>query len=391
MADVNKHPTEGIKDLVPLKQGKMFAISPHNETLPNHFNMYHGKATDLLSCFLGKSFEMDNFTGRGIIESKGIRLKLESTNEILKSGLKESTLKLLFAAIGDFTARNGNKSNNPAASEINYDFYIPIEQFALLCNCDIVRHEIDKTGKTKEQIKAERLREEKRADRALTKFKKKVLNDLNILRLVSIQFYEKLEGREQEFDLGVISSKGKGIEARRKDGHVNGYITGTFDPNFAKYLLKLPQTTFLTAIFAIDERNKNAFKLACKLQLHYFMYNNQIIGTANTLRVSTLLSYLSLPEIEQVRNDSHSWDERIKKPFEELLDRLVKKDHILTTWNYGEENYIFNTYEEWINGKVYFELQDPPDNSKQIEQFKKQAAENAKKREKEKQKKKKRN
>ena len=360
------------------KQGKMFVEPLQQDVLPNHFNMLHGKAIDLLSGFFGKNFVTDSFTGVGIMKNRGICLKLESTDEIIVNGLRPSTLKLLVAAIGDFTARN-HTGEGKKNREINYNFAIPIEQYALLCKCDIVRHEIDKTGKTKEQIKAERLKEEKRADRAYSKFKKKVLDDLKFLRLVSLNFSEKVEGREQEFDLAIISSKGKGIEARRKDGHINGYIVGTFDPNFAAYLLRLPQTTFLTSFFALDERKENLIGLAYKLQIHYFMYNNQIADTSNTLKVSTLLKYLSYPTIDKVRADNHSWEERIKEPFERLFDSL--KGDIISDWSYGEENYTFTTYEEWINGKIYFELANAPDNTAQIENFQKKAAENKKKRE----------
>ena len=108
---------------------------------------------------------------------------------------------------------------------------------------------------------------------------------------------------------------------------------------------------------------------------HFNMDNNQIRGTAQLLKVKTLLVVTSLPSIDAVRKQRRRWEDRIKEPFETSLDALTKCG-LLEDWEYtrskgipltDEEATSFGSFEEWTETLVKFTLADAPDHRARLE------------------------
>ena len=110
---------------------------------------------------------------------------------------------------------------------------------------------------------------------------------------------------------------------------------------------------------------------------HFSIDNNQIKGTANRLKVSSLLAVTQLPTIETLQHEavdnSRQWYTRIKKPFEAALDALTGK--VISSWEYvkakGEpltdaEAYSITDYETFTSLLVQFELQEAPEHEDRL-------------------------
>ena len=111
-----------------------------------------------------------------------------------------------------------------------------------------------------------------------------------------------------------------------------------------------------------------------KMTVHYNMDNNQIRGTAQRLKVKTLLEVTSLPSVKSASVKKYGWQERIKEPFENSLDALTKCG-LLTDWEYthskgvpltDEEATSFSSFEEWADTLVQFTLADAPDHTARL-------------------------
>ena len=149
----------------------------------------------------------------------------------------------------------------------------------------------------------------------------------------------------------------------------------TFDPVFSQYLIRLPLTQYSVALLSVDARNNNAYTMGLKMTEHFNLDNNHIVGTAQLLKVKTLLECIDLPTITKVREGRKSWEERIKEPFENSLDTLTQCG-LLSDWRYShskglemtdEEATSFTTYEEWERTLVHFTLKDAPDHTARLE------------------------
>ena len=141
------------------------------------------------------------------------------------------------------------------------------------------------------------------------------------------------------------------IEAK---GIKDGYIIVEFTRNYAEYLLKHPALTqFDNRLLLIDGNHRNAYYLGLKIMEHNSIYKNQERGTANLLKVKTLLEYTDLPNIEKVKAQETGWQGRIKERLENALDFLVSDIKILSDWRYSKAKGEELTAEEAANIAEY--------------------------------------
>lgn len=234
-----------------------------------------------------------------------------------------TTDKLLLASGAEFTKINNYPYKK--GSKINYTVKIPLKAYAERCGYDITEHP--------KATPQEREKEKARAQGKLKDARKQVKKDLELLFDCSFSWSEKIKGQLEDFvDVRLIEAKGI------KDG----YIIVEFSRNYAEYLLKHPALTqFDNRLLLIDGNHKNAYYLGLKITEHNSIYRNQERGTANILKVKTLLEYVNLTSIEEIKAQSASWQGRIKEPLENALDFLVNDIKILSDWKYtkakGEE------------------------------------------------------
>lgn len=204
-------------------------------------------------------------------------------------------------------------------------------------------------------------REKKRIDNLRKKLHKDIKKDLDTLYNASLDFKERIRGKEESFaNVRLITSK----------GIISGMIYITFSPEYAGYICKLPLSKYPKALLKIDPRSNNAYSIGVKLAEHYNMDNNVKKGTESRLKVDTLLKCTDLKSIEEIRRSRNSWQQRIKEPFENALDQLT--GIIIKDWEYThskgvklskKEAYNITNFEDWENLYVDFVLLDPEDHT----------------------------
>lgn len=316
--------------------------------------MVHGKATDAIARMSGSKPTPNPLNNTASIESGEVKLIIKSL-DTLSGTLGVSTHKLLSTAIAGFTALNHTGTGNDRSLR-EAKVAIPLKEYAIKCGYDVEEHPTDSPE--------EATKEAKRAKAALDNFRKKVRKDLELLYNASISWKEKVKGKDTDFaDIRILG--GKGIKA--------GYINIEFTVSLAEYLIQLPVSQYPPALLLLDERNDNAYNIGLKMAEHYSNDNNQIKGTAQLLKVKTLLDYTNLPEFSEVRAKRKSWEERIKEPFETALDALTGCG-LLEDWRYShskgaeitDEEADFSSYEEWVDTLVYFSLRNAPNHAPRL-------------------------
>ena len=327
------------------------AIEPSSEFLP----VLHGKATDAIARMSGSKPTPNPLNNTASIESGEVKLIIKSL-DTLSGTLGVSTHKLLSTAIAGFTALNHTGTGKDRSLR-EAKVAISLKEYALKCGYDVEEHPTD----SPEEAEKEALR----AKRALDNVRRKVKKDLELLYNASISWKEKVKGKDADFaDIRILG--GKGIKA--------GYINIEFTVSLAEYLIQLPLSQYPQSLLSLDERNNNAYNIGLKMAEHYSNDNNQIKGTAQLLKVKTLLEYTNLPTISEVRTKEKSWEERIKEPFEKALDALTGCG-LLEDWRYShskgeemtdEEATSFKNYEEWADRLVHFILSNAPNHAPRL-------------------------
>jgi len=318
--------------------------------------MYHGKATDALATLSSRDITANTIADKGILETEAgdYKIVIQDFSKI-KGKLSVNTHKLLSSGIAEFT-----QINNYGGGAVNPKVTIPLNEYARLLGYEIDERETDSPEAA--------AKEKKRAAEALKTAKKRIRQDLELLQAMRWTWQEKVRGKGADFDSILLLER----VAIRK-----GYIIMEFGRNMAEYLKQLPLTQYPQGLLAIDARNETAYKLGLKMAEHYSIDNNQIRGTANRLRVSTLLAVTGLPTMEmlqqEIPDDSRHWDRRIKEPFETALDRLTGK--VISNWEYvkakGEpltdaEAYGITDYDTFTGLLVQFELLEAPDHEDRL-------------------------
>lgn len=326
--------------------------APPEQKEVNQLTIFHGKAIDILPTMNSKSAKV-NLVGDLAVMQNNVKLAVEKFNS-LPGTLSISTHKLLCKAISIFTEQNHAGRTTGIKS---YEVSFPLKEYALQCGYDVEEHDTS-TPEEAEQ-------EKKRVKNTLDNFRKKVKKDLEMLYAYSLTWEENVKGKLCDFDsmriIGRYSIK-------------KGIISVEFTVSMAEYMIQLTQTKYSAALFSIDDRKSNAYNIGWKMATHYNNDNNLIVGTANLLKVKTLLACTSLPDLETVRADGNSWELRIKEPFESALDALTQSG-VLADWRYSHSKGVemtdteatnFESYEDWANTLLYFELKDPHDHTERL-------------------------
>lgn len=341
---INQTPAVGMKVLVPVEHRE-------DRFLP----MLHGKATDAVALMAGEPLKENPLNQTASITSKDVKLVIRELDK-LSGTLGVSTHKLLSTAIASFTSQNhtGQRRRDIRACRIT----IPLKDYALKCGYDVMERPTD----SPEEEKKEALRTKRQLDNARRKIKKDIL----LLRASSLTWEEKVKGKSGDFaDIGIL-----GAGAIK-----NGSIMLEFTASMAEYLIQLPITQYPVALLGVDERNNNAYAIGLAMAEHYSLDNNHIRGTAQLLKVKTLLKHTNLPSIADIRRQRTSWEARIKEPLEVSLDALTACG-LLEDWRYSkskgeelteEEATNFRNYEEWEKTLIHFTLRDAPDLTARIE------------------------
>lgn len=332
--------------------GSNLPDAPPEQKEVNQLTIFHGKIIDTLPTMNSRE-ATTNFVGDLAVMKNNVKLVAEKFNS-LPGTLSISTHKLLCKAISVFAEQNhAGKITGIKSYEVNF----PLKEYALQCGYDVEEHNTS-TPEEAEQ-------EKKRVKNTLDNFRKKVKKDLEMLYAYSLTWEENVKGKLCDFDsmriIGRYSIK-------------KGIISIEFTVSMAEYMIQLTQTKYPAVLFSIDDRSPNAYNIGWKMSTHYNNDNNLIAGTANLLKVKTLLTCTSLPDLETVRADENSWELRIKEPFEHSLDVLTQSG-VLADWRYSHSKGVemtdteatnFESYEDWANTLLYFELKDPHDHTERL-------------------------
>lgn len=331
-------------------------VAPIEQREETYLPMLHGKATDAIALMSGKPLEENPLNQTASITSGEVKLVIRELDK-LSGTLGVSTHKLLSTAIASFTSLNNTGLGNQRDLRIGR-VSIPLKEYALKCGYDVLEH----TTETPEESEKEALRAKRQLDNARRKIKKDIL----LLRASSLTWEEKVRGKTGDFaDIGIL-----GAGAIR-----NGSIKLEFTTSIAEYLIQLPLTQYPVALLAVDERNNNAYAMGLAMAEHYSLDNNHIRGTAQLLKVKTLLGYTTLPDINSSTVKKVGWEPRVKEPLENALDALTACG-LLADWRYSkskgeeltdEEATNFTSYEDWADTLIFFTLKDAPDHTARIE------------------------
>lgn len=322
--------------------------------------MVHGKGQDAFPMLTAQKLEANPISGTGTAEWDGVRMIVEKFTE---SGgpIGISTHKLLSTGVALFTANNNIEHRKDGQINVHTSrVAIPLKEYATLNGYKVVPqlHE----GMTEEEAEEEK----KRAKNALDNARKKIKKDIDTLTRITLEWTEKGKGAKGDFYKFHILGGG---------GIKNGMIYFEFIQTMAEYLMGLPLTQYPVALLRIDERSPNAYRIGLKMVLHYNMHNNQIRGTATRLKVKTLLDGTDLPNIEDIRAQKRSWENRIKEPLENNLESLTHEYGLLLDWRYSgpngkeltDEEATFVRYEDWADTLVEFTLKNPVDHTPALE------------------------
>lgn len=317
------------------------------KTQPAFLAMVHGRATDAIARMAHETGIEDPVTHARTITVNDVKLVLKAAQD-----MGVSAHKLLSAAMVVFTAQNCTDRKKRELRSAGVE--ISLAQYALLSGYDVIVHDPDNP------------REVKRAENALKDARKQTRKDLKALYDFSMSWQETVRGKPKNFE---------NMRLIYDVGISNGYIRIFFTPPFAEYLVQLPLTQYALALLGVDERNPHAYALGLAITEHYSMDSNQEQGTADRLKVQTLLKYTNIKPIEEVRKARKSWIERIKEPFEKALEELHSCG-LLEEWEYtgtngiplteAENAALFDSYEEWAKTLVRFTLNDTPDQAARL-------------------------
>lgn len=335
---------------------KPLSITPESVIYRPNMPMYHGKATDTLAALTYKNLTENPIANKAVLQTEAGDYKIVINNfDKVKGSLGVNAHKLLSVGIAEFTQIN-NYGGGGAIPKI----IIPFDEYARKLGYKIDEQETDGPEAA--------AKEKKRAQEAKKKAKARIKQDLELLGAMKWTWQENIKGKSADFDSISVLDR----VAIRK-----GYIIMEFGRNMAEYLKQLPLTQYPQGLLAIDARSDNAYKIGLKMTEYYNMDNNQIKGTSNRLKVSTLLAVTNLPTIEDLQkerpDDSRHWDRRIKEPFEKALDALTGK--VIISWEYvkpkGEplteaEAYNIADYETFAGILVQFEPLDPPEHKERL-------------------------
>lgn len=171
---------------------------------------------------------------------------------------------------------------------------------------------------------------------AMKNFRRKLKASLDKLKTASITWSEKIKGKPKSFIgmnyIGAYEIKGNELMIE-------------FTLSMAQYLASLPIIKYPRPLYALDDREYNAYAIGEAMCIHCSQDNNVMRGTEDRLRVETLLQSTSYPSYEEIKANRWSWVEKVKEPFENALDKLTQCG-LIADWAYCHEGGIELTDKE---------------------------------------------
>lgn len=167
-------------------------------------------------------------------------------------------------------------------------------------------------------------------------FRRKLKSSLEKLSTATITWSEKIKGKPKTFSgmnyIGGYNLRGNELEIE-------------FTLSMAQYLTSLPLIIYPRSLYALDDRDFNAYAIGEAMCIHSSQDNNVMKGTENKLRVETLLKSTSFPSYEEIKAHEMSWVQKVKEPFETALDKLTQCG-LIRDWGYCHEGGIELTDDE---------------------------------------------
>ena len=323
--------------------------------------MAYNKAAVAMATMDSKGLRTD-IAGNMIIETKGVKMQIANFADV-SAAFNISTSKLLIAGIICFTQLNN--IGDMRYGRIKTEILIPVEEYALRRGYDVEEHPTN--------TQEEKQKEKNRVKNLLKYVRKEIDKDLELLYNASVSF--KTNNGDYA-DIRIITKKG--ITNRGK------YIQMRFEEDFAKSLKVCRVSMFPVNLFKV--KNPVAFRIGVAMSNHYNNDNNLIAGTADRMKIKTLLEYSGLSTLGEVRRLKGSWRQKIQKPFEDALE-ILHHESMLDNYSYVQTggieiselnadsdyykidaDYQFPDFETWAGLLVKFKLHEAIDHTERIEQ-----------------------
>ena len=279
---------------------------------PDFLTMAHGRATDALALMTSRDAVLDEITGTATITRAGVVASIRNFEKLQESlGIREH--QLLSVALSQLSAQN--HFTRRQGGQVNHSVSFSLKEYLSLQGKNPIAQEKSTPEETE--------REKRRVENLLKDERKKITKSLNTLFKIDMSWK------------GTGKDKGdfEGIHVLDYVACKKGIITIDFSPRMASYLAGLPLTQYPVTLLRCDPRDPTQYQIGVKLSQHYNNDNNQARGTADILKVETILSWTNLPTPEKLAKNRHSWEDRIKEPMEKALDELVKGG-TLSSWEY---------------------------------------------------------
>ena len=357
---MSKHKNEGIKEIVSVGTGnletfKRFLLENGFAHIDEKGNVTTGAVSieqffeihEKFAEYLGKSkpvslsYNGDAIEALALVRGRG---KISPYTEVLdvngvnifapESALKigAGAVKIYRYAVSEFTKRNHCNSND---ERLKLRYILDVKDFAKANGVDTESPD------------------------AMKNFRRKLKASLDKLQTASITWSEKIKGKPKAFiGMNYIG----GYELRGNELEIE------FTLKMAQYLTSLPLIIYPRSLYALDDREYNAYAIGEAMCIHYCQENNVIRGTEGKLRVETLLKSTSYPSYEELKAHEMSWVQKVKEPFETALDKLVQCG-FLKDWVYCHDGGIELTdkeaaeiaergYSHFVSLLVKYELND---------------------------------
>ena len=324
---------------------------------PAYLPMAYGKATDALAYINGKTALLDDITRTAKTEKDGVLTAIaKSAVKLASRGV--SAHKLLVTALAVYTRQHDFRHIGEALTDEDRLVIFPLKEYGVLLDKDIQPHE---TG-TEEEARQEKIRAKNNMDN----FRKDTWKDLTLIQAYSSYWDETIKGKPNHYDSVSYVTR-----VNIKGGNILLWLT----PELIRYLKERNTFTWLP-LSLLKVKTPNAYRIGIKINEHYYIDFNQIIGTHDRLSVKELLAETDLQSYEEIqKTDRGHWEERLKDPLETYLEELVA-DGYLKEWKYThakgidlteEEAYSITSYATFSGLYIRFTLAETVDNTERIE------------------------
>lgn len=272
-----------------------------NGAFPNSLS-YNGDAIEALALARGRG-KIAPYAN--ILEVKGV--SIFAPESALKLGT--GAVKIYRYAVSEFTKRNHCNADD---KNLKLRYILDVKDFAQANGVDTENPD------------------------AMKNFRRKLKDSLLKLKTASITWEEKIKGKPKSFAgvnyIGAYELKGNELMIE-------------FTLSMAQYLASLPLIIYPRSLYALDDKDYNAYAIGEAMCIHCSQDNNVMRGTEGKLRVETLLKSTSYPSYEEIKANHWSWIEKVKDLFENALDKLTQCG-LIADWVYCHEGGIELTDKE---------------------------------------------